>query len=236
MHSIVRGIGLITKPTLTSTTISRISRYGLQSCRLLRTKGALGGGFTKEGLEQYAKQLWQQPEQKEKQEEKEDVIQTDMYSTKLSISCSNWLNQHDIDTSSQLANSYFGSKQFFVERIILSFILPSTHPQNNTITTVPETFHLHDNFLVWKVTSKTPLELICSWEKGNFKGLTMFGFSPQTRRLYHGNCISFHPTILSSQPTKIFFHLMNQFHIFYAKQLLHGMATSLEHKYTKHSK
>ena len=244
MLSCIRGVELVSK--LSNSVVVSRSRNGLQTRRLL-SKGSLAGGFTREGLETYAKQLWGKKDQKEVEDDDDDenVVITDLYSTKLSLPCARWLEEHD-DTSSEMANSYFGSKQFFLERIILTFILlpNKQHCRNfnhnesqttttTTLTTLPKTFHLHHHFLVWKVTSKTPLELICSWEIKTFKGLTMFGFCPRTRRLYHGNSISFHETILSQHST--IFHLLNQFHVFYAKQLLNGMATSLENKFTKHT-
>ena len=169
------------------------------------SKGALAGGFTREGLEQYAKRFWNE----------ENDLQTNLFSQKLSFGCSQWLDSHH-DTSGELAQAYFGSQRFLPERLLMS---PFFLNQAN----LPE-FKENDRFLAWEVTNKAPLEVICSCEFGEVKGLTMMAFDPRLQRLYHGNSVS-----VDSQTSQTkAFSLMNQFRIHYAKFLLDGMANALE--------
>ena len=174
------------------------------------SKGALTGGFTREGLEFYAKRLWKEEEQD---------IETDLFSHNLSVECSQWLDSHN-DASGELAKAYFGSIRFLPERILMiPFFINKTN--------LPETFSEKERFLAWEVKRKDPLEIICSWELGRIKGLTMMAFDPQIKRLYQGNSIAFDRKI--SKQTHVFSLILN-FHAFYANYLLVGMAKVLEKK------
>ena len=185
------------------------SRAGHHVKRQIRnvSKGALAGGFSREGLEEYAKGLW---------ETDSDVI-TDLSSRKVTLQCSQWLEAHD-DTSGELAKAYFGSKNFLPERILISpFFLQQRH--------LPE-FREKDRFLAWDVTLKAPLEVICSWDNGRFKGLTMMAFDPKLHRVYHGNSLC----VNDQTSETLLFSFMNQFHARYAEYLLDGMSNTLEQR------
>jgi len=200
------------------------------------SKGALGGGFTQEGLEEYAKQLWNV--QKEKQDDEQNnnnvgypTTITDLSSQRISIECTQWLDSHD-DASSKLANAYFGSLRFLPERLLMTplFYFSNRHQtteqrqQQQQVLNLPNKFQLNHEFLAWRVVAKTPLEIICSWEFGSYKGLTMMAFDPRLQKVYHGNSMYLNSQVLQTKG----FALLNQFHLFYAKFLLVGMANKLE--------
>lgn len=189
-----------------------------QQCRGMcsSSKGALSGGFTREGLEEYARELWKTTE-----------TVTDLSSQKLSMECTKWLDSHD-DASCEIAQSYFGSYRFLPERLLISplFFLSK---QGTELLHLPNDFKVNDEFLAWKVVVKTPLETILLWENGKYKGLTMMAYDPRLQRLYHGNSMSVDNQTLQSRG----FALLNQFHLSYAKFLLAGMANQLEQNAAK---
>jgi hypothetical protein len=174
----------------------------------LSSKGSLGGGFTQQGLQQFANRAWNETQDQDPY--------TDLFHIKLSAPCNTWLDSHD-DPSAELGKAFFGSTRFYPERMLLTpFLQDKKH--------LPEEFREGDKFLAWEVTSKSPLELICSWNLGNTKGFTMMAFDPKLRRLYHGSCVD---RISSGRGH---FKLLIPFHVIYAKFLLHGMKNVLENK------
>ena len=171
------------------------------------SRGALAGGFTQEGLQNHAIRYWN---------EKQQEPYTDLFSQKLSAECTQWLDSHH-DPSSELARAFFGSSRFAPERAIMSpFFYSRAH--------LPDSFEEKDQFLAWEVASKTPLELICSWELLGTKGLTMMAFDAKLRRLYHGNCVD---SLTSKNGVG---KALIPFHTHYAKFLLGGMADALEQR------
>ncbi len=201
----------------TAATKASINNYIKRQSRNL-SKGSLAGGFNESGLQRYAEQLWNE-------DHEDNNIISDLSSQKLSLGCCQWLDTHD-DTSGELAKAYFGSPRFLPERILLSplFLMDQTSSIN-----LPQ-FKEHDGFLAWKVCSKSPLEIICSWENSiaKSKGLTMMAFDPKLQRLYHGNSLFMERETMHAYPKT--FSLLNDFHIWYAKFLLAGMANELEHR------
>ena len=94
-------------------------------------------------------------------------------------------------------------------------------------TTLPKEFKVKDQFLLWQVVVKSPLELILSYEIEtlNFRGLTMLAFDPSLRKVYHGNCID----VREERLVQGFFPKKAvQLHVAYAKFLLDGMTDELE--------
>ena len=179
------------------------------------SKGSLGGGFTKQGLQQFGKRTW---EQKNETKILDDPY-ADLFHIKISVPCSAWLDSHN-DPSAELGRAYFGSPRFYPERMLLWLLSPFLFDTMH----LPQEFRKGDSFLVWEVASKSPLELICSWNLGNIKGLTMVAFDPKLRRLYHGNCIDSVTSESSVFKTSVPLHSL------YAKYLLGGMKNMLENK------
>ncbi len=192
------------------------------------SRGALPGGFTEEGLQNYAKFHWKGNmnggggggKRARRSDEEDDgpdegVLYTDLFSHKISPECSGWLDSHE-DPSGALGKAFFGSPRFIPERIVMS-------PLFYKHTRLLDSFKEQERFLAWKVISKSPLELICEWNLGNMtKGLTMLAFDPPLRRIYHGNCVD----RLTSQ-NKIF-EAFIPLHDQYANYLLRGMGDALE--------
>lgn len=169
------------------------------------SRGALAGGFTKQGLQHYASHFWE-----------EDVCApyTDLFSKNISFECCEWLDNHH-DPSSELATSLFGSTRFVPERLLMTPFCEQTE--------LPA-FKANDQYLVWEVTMKAPHEIICSFEVIGMKGLTMMGFDPRTRRVFLGSCIDNQ----SSQRTG--FTSMVPLHCSYSQYLLQGLTETLESK------
>ena len=192
-------------------TTSRPNRLGNNTAVIIKrcfSKGALAGGFTKEGLQQFGKRLWN-----EKQDDRDPY--SDLFYDKISAPCSTWLDSHH-DPSAEIAKAFFSSRRFYPERMLMTpFLYDKMH--------VPE-FREGDKFLAWEVISKSPLELICSWNLGKVQGLTTVAFDPKLRRLYHGNCIDF-----DTSDSRVFQALV-PLHCHYAKFLLGGMKDVLERK------
>eukprot|EP00587_Corethron_hystrix_P012258 CAMPEP_0113329836 /NCGR_PEP_ID=MMETSP0010_2-20120614/21187_1 /TAXON_ID=216773 ORGANISM="Corethron hystrix, Strain 308" /NCGR_SAMPLE_ID=MMETSP0010_2 /ASSEMBLY_ACC=CAM_ASM_000155 /LENGTH=184 /DNA_ID=CAMNT_0000192101 /DNA_START=57 /DNA_END=607 /DNA_ORIENTATION=+ /assembly_acc=CAM_ASM_000155 len=163
------------------------------------SRGALAGGFTKEGLQRYARRHW-------KEEDGEPYA--DLFSQNLSAECSEWLADHG-DPSGALAKAYFGSPRFVPERRLLRLFFDDAE--------LPA-FGEDDAFLAWTVTSKTPHEIICSWEFRNCKGLTTMAVDTRSRKVFHGNCIDTRTSNLNG------FGSLIPLHSWYAKLLLDGMA------------
>ena len=197
-------------PNTTSRPNRRLANNAAAVIKRYFSKGALAGGFTKEGLQQFGKRLWN-----EKQDDRDRNPYSDLFYDKISVPCSTWLDSHN-DPSAEIAKAFFSSRRFYPERMLMTpFLYDKMH--------VPE-FREGDKFLAWEVISKSPLELICSWNLGKVQGLTTVAFDPKLRRLYHGNCIDF-----DTADSRVFQALL-PLHCHYAKFLLGGMKDVLEKK------
>lgn len=167
------------------------------------SRGALAGGFTKEALQGWAQDFWNE----------EHVQFVDLYSQKVSSQCSAWLNVHP-NPSSQLVRAFYGSIQFLPERMLLT---PFCYA-DCTLPKKDAKIQRGQKFLLWTVVADTPHEMILEWSVGGKSlGCTMVAFDPCLRKVYQGNCLKFEPDSFS---TKV--------HTWYAQLLLSGMVHKLE--------
>lgn len=175
--------------------------------------GALPGGFSKEALQQWANQQWKNKSFNNNDENEHYV---DLFSHKLTMECTNYLNNHDQHPSNQLAQCFFGSYRFLPERLLLS-------PFYKTYS-LPSTFRINEQYLAWRVQVQSPLEIICSWQiNTNIKGCTMIAYDPVLRKVYHGNCIH-----SSATQNGLFRSVVEPVHVKYAQFLLVGMVQEIE--------
>jgi len=149
----------------------------------------------------------------------------DLFSKRVSDECSRYLSGHP-SPSDALGRAFFGSRNFMAENILLSSLdsLFTLYPEG--AKTLPTEFGFNSQYLLWKVSMKAPLELICSYqiEGLNFRGITMVAFDPALRRAYHGNCINVTEKRIQGFFLKKGIHM----HTKYAEFLLNGMVESLE--------
>ena len=195
-------------------------------------KNCLSGGFTSDGLRLWAllsnfgqesfEQLKSQEIRKRRRLLGDDESQpyVDLFSKRISDESNDYLKTVP-SPSDTIARAFFGSKHFMAERMVLTpiYLLSST-----SSTTLPCTFSMNDRFLTWRVVTKSPLELILSWQVGNVKGVTMMGFDPSQRKAYHGNCIDIKEDTLNNMP---FVMSGIRLHKTYAQFLLDGMVKEL---------
>lgn len=206
----------------------------------VRTFNTIGGGFTKEGLQQWAMLTefgsktgmnGQEIRRRKRQlsEDPETLPYVDLFSQSISKQCCDYLVKQP-STSSLLGRAFFGSNRFLAEKYFLSAInsVFSLFPEE--ASTLPM-FELDDRYLQWRVSMNSPMELICSWglDRYGLKGCTMMAFDPSLRKVYHGNCINVPMSRLGGFE---FRHVM-RLHVHYAKFLLVGMANELEFAKTK---
>ena len=162
-----------------------------------KNRGALGGGFTKDGLELFATQLWYPEEAAQERtkrghhaqynarsgdsndindDDKPNNIYVDLFSSSISKETTYYLETHH-SPSSVLGKAYFGSYRFLPERMLLTPYCALTHKttslqlppddydnKNNNSDNGSSSFQLHDKFLMWKVVSITPYEIIFEWK------------------------------------------------------------------------
>lgn len=228
-----------------------LRRYTFHNSNRFFSRGALPGGFTKEGLEQFAIRHWEEGQGDtrasrrlrraaanvdEHENENNFKIYTDLFSQKISFECREWLDEHH-DPSAALGNAYFGSMAFLPERILMTPVMAFAQRQ----LTLPSSFHVNDQFLAWDVISKAPVELICesknrianddsginsnsnSNSDRKVKGLTMMAFDAPLNRVYHGNCLRVNVNSNIELVEKLI-----PYHESFAKFLLGGMVNELE--------
>ena len=181
------------------------------------SRGALAGGFNKEGLKRWAAQEWHNDTARTGCNDKTGELYVDMFSHSLTKECATWLDTHR-SPSIELGKSYFGSNHFLPERIGLT---PFFYQHSD----MPTRFEQSDSFLVWTVAVRAPLEIICTWN-GPFRGCTMLAFDPKLRKVFHGTCIH----TASTSPLQ---KSLTPFHIRYSKFLLTGMVQQLENEALK---
>lgn len=194
-------------------------------------RNTLPGGFTSDGLKNYGllsnygqeslEQLKSREVRRKRRQLDDETNQpyVDLFSKRISDECSDHLKSQE-SPSDSLARAFFGSKHFMPERIILT---PIHLLSGESSTSIPSSFQLKDRFLQWTVVSKSPLELIFSWQVTNVKGVTMLAFDPALQKVYHGNCINIKEEALDKPLAAIGIRL----HKVYAEFLLAGMVSEL---------
>mmetsp|Transcript_1918 Transcript_1918/g.2336 ORF Transcript_1918/g.2336 Transcript_1918/m.2336 type:complete len:198 (+) Transcript_1918:59-652(+) len=166
--------------------------------------GALAGGFSREALQQWSMQEWND----------KHSPYSDLLSQKVSTASIDYLNEHP-HPSSELAKFFFKSVPFAPERIILT-------PFRYQHSALPNIFTEGTKYLFWTVRVHTPLEIILRWQLNGIDGCTMIAYDPQIKRVYHGNSIH------SSVTKNNVFRALTPLHVQYAKLLLSGMVQELE--------
>jgi len=204
----------------------------------LSKNAALAGGFNADGLREWAMltnfgadsydSLTGQELRRRRRMIPEDPKKqpyVDLFSKRVSDESSDYLMSHS-SPSDALGRAFFGSKSFMGEKLVLSSLntLFSFYPVGTT--TIPTHFKLNGQYLLWTVTAKSPLELICSYKLAglNIKGCTMLAFDPSLRKAYHGNVIDVTEEVTRGFLTEIGIRM----HVNYAEFLLAGMANELE--------
>jgi hypothetical protein len=199
------------------------------------SNSTIGGGFTKEGLRQWAvltefgslTSMSGHEMRRRKRllnDDSKTLPYADLLSRRISKQCCEYLVGQP-STSSMLGRAFFGSNRFLVEKLFLIAINSAFSLYPRIGSKIP-TFELNDRYLQWTVTLSSPLELICSWElkRCGVRGCTMMAFDPSLRNVYHGNCMN----IPIEQLDGFFFRNVIQLHILYANFLLDGMVNELE--------
>ncbi|CAB9524030.1 expressed unknown protein [Seminavis robusta] len=189
------------------------------SRRLLATssssgRGALGGGFSKDNLTEWAAREWG--------EVAEPGHYIDLHSHKISPECAAVLERHS-RPSTAMSRAFFGSSVFAPERFLVSTLGFS----KNDI--LPSVFRKGDSYLFFTATESTPHELILGWKLGQSRGCTMLAVDPRARLVYLGSGIEkadYHRGVL-------FRKILTPFHIFYSNLLIKGMVKELEDECAK---
>jgi len=191
-----------------------------------KSRGSLGGGFTKDGLKYWATQHWKlsNSDNQRRSSRFTDLDEThtyycDLYSYKVSTECINWLEGQS-NPSVLLTRAWFGSTRFMLERVLMSPFLQAKSTSRN-ITDAP--LNMNDQYLGWSVQFRAPHELILTYNFASKRGCTMIAFDPSLRKVSTGNCLEIDPNKAST-----LWKLGIYFHQWYAKFLLKGMALELE--------
>ncbi|KAL3767508.1 hypothetical protein ACHAWU_000171 [Discostella pseudostelligera] len=193
------------------------------------TNSTLPGGFSADGLREWATLTdfgadgyENQTRQDIRRRKMEYDRYADLFSTRVSDGCSNYLASRPCP-SDVLGRAFFGSRSFMTEKIFLSSMNSIFHlyPEGSTI--LPAQFNMNDRFLHWKVSSKSPLEIIYTYQIDglHFRGCTMLAYDPSLNKVYHGNCIDVSEERVNSS-------LGIRIHVHYAKYLLGGMVSEME--------
>ncbi len=194
------------------------------------SRNTLPGGFTTDGLISYSvltnfgqeslEQLKSQEVRRRRRQLNDEANQpyVDLFSKRISDECSDYLKSQ-ASPSDTLARAFFGSMHFMPERMILTPI----GLLSGESSSVPSSFQMKDRYLQWTVASKSPLEIILSWQFSNVKGVTMLAFDPALQKAYHGNCIN----ITEDAFNRPLAAKGKQFHRVYAQFLLDGMVKEL---------
>ncbi|KAL3805372.1 hypothetical protein HJC23_009079 [Cyclotella cryptica] len=210
-------------------------RHINNSATPLWSNSTIGGGFTKEGLRQWAvltdfgilTDMSGQEMRRRKRllnDDSKTLPYVDLLSRRISKQCSDYLVLQP-SPSSMLGRAFFGSNRFLIEKIFLMAMNSAFSLYPRTGSKLP-TFELNDRYLHWTVTMSSPLELICSWELKRYgvKGCTMMAFDPSLKNVYHGNCMNVPMERLGG----FFFRNCIKLHVMYANFLLGGMVNELE--------
>jgi len=194
-------------------------------------RNTLPGGFTSDGLKQWAlisnfgqeslEELKSQEVRRRRRllDDENNQPYVDLFSKRISDECNDYLVSQ-ASPSDTLARAFFGSKHFMLERMILT---PIHSFSGESSASIPSSLRLNDRFLQWRVACKSPLELIFSWQVSNVKGVTMLAFDPALRKAYHGNCIDIKEETLNRPIATAGIRL----HKTYAQFLLDGMVKEL---------
>lgn len=200
-------------------------------CRRFASTSTLPGGFTSDGLKHYCllsnygqdslEQLKSQEVRRRRRQLDDETNQpyVDLFSKRISNECNDHLKSQ-ANPSDTLARAFFGSKHFMPERMILT---PIHLLSGESSTSIPSSFQLKDRFLQWTAVSKTPLEVILSWQVSSVRGVTMLAFDPALHKVYHGNCINIKEEALDRPLAANGIRL----HKLYAQFLLDGMVGEL---------
>ena len=189
----------------------------------------LPGGFSTDGLREWATLTdfgadgyEDQTRQDIRRRKMEYDRYADLFSMRVSDGCSNYLASRP-SPSDVLGRAFFGSRRFTAEKIFISSLNSIFHlyPEGSTI--LPAQFNMNDRFLHWNVSSKSPLEIIYTYQIDvfHFRGCTMLAYDPSLKKVYHGNCIDVAEERVKSS-------LGIRMHVHYAKYLLGGMVRELE--------
>ena len=191
-----------------------------------KSRGALAGGFTKEGLKYWASQHWESS--KEERHRRPSMLTEvdhppyycDLYSQKVSIGCINWLEEQS-NPSVLLTRAFFGSAHFMPERLLIT---PFYYDRSTTNTIQEANLNTNDQYLAWTVQVRAPHELILTYDIGYIRGCTMIAFDPSLRKVYNGNCLD----LVDADNASPLWKLILGFHQWYAQFLLKGMVLELE--------
>lgn len=207
----------------------------LANMTLSSWSNSLGGGFTKDGLQQWAmltnfgneSEMNGQQIRRRKRELSglsNDSPYTDLFSQQISRHCCDYL-LHQPSPSGLLGQAFFRSTNFSPEKCFLLAINYAFSFYPKQAVNMPE-FQLNDQYLQWRVTMKAPMELICTWELERYglKGCSMMAFDPSLCKAHHGNCIN----IPTKQLEGFKYRSAMKLHELYAKFLLDGMVKELE--------
>jgi hypothetical protein len=195
-----------------------------------KSRGALAGGFTKEGLKYWASQHWKpskaetQPRSSRLTEDETPPYYCDLYSHKVSRKCINWLEEQS-NPSVLLTRAFFGSTYFTPEKILFT---PFFHAQSTSSSIKDAPLNMNDQYLAWTVQVTAPHELILTYDLGTNRGCTMIAFDPSLQKVYTGNCIDIDPDKASR-----LWNVLLYFHHWYANFLLKGMVLQLEKTVSK---
>lgn len=213
--------------------INNIRRCSSSATAAAWAKDSLAGGFTLDSLKHWAllsnfgqesfDQLKSQEIRRRRRRLDDDENQpyVDLFSKQISDESNDYLKTQ-ISPSDVLARSFFGSKNFMAERMILT---PIYTLSGSSSISLPRSFSMNDRYLAWTVAMKSPLELILSWNVSNVNGVTMFAYDPSLRKVYHGNCINIAADTLHDRPLAL---RGIQLHSRYAQFLLDGMVEEIE--------
>lgn len=229
MHHIASNIHLIASNIHHNAMFSNILRRQAHSW----SKATLPGGYSKEGLREWSiltnfgadcNANSQEMRRRRRQLSDDDLPYVDLFSKRVGGECCRYLADHP-SPSDVLGKSFFGSNAFAAEKMFLS-VLNSLYSNERATSNPPSTFQLGDTYLQWTVTSKTPLELIFSWniESAEVKGCTMVAFDPSSRKAFHGNCFN----VSEERIQGVLPEMGIQMHVKYATFLLDGMIDELE--------
>ena len=201
--------------------------------QLRRTsRGALPGGYSKEGLKYWASEYWnplktQSKRRRSHREHHEIPYYCDLYSHRVSNESINWLEEQS-NPSAHLTRAFFGSTHFAPERVLLTLLYKGQSKCNRELDELY--FNKEDQYLAWTVQVNAPYELILTYDLGFMRGCTMIAFDPSLRKVYHGNCIDIDADHLSP-----IWGIAIGLHQWYANFLLKGMVLQLEKAVLKES-
>mmetsp|Transcript_20817 Transcript_20817/g.29216 ORF Transcript_20817/g.29216 Transcript_20817/m.29216 type:complete len:242 (+) Transcript_20817:56-781(+) len=204
-----------------------------RNCRLISSeRGALAGGFSKEGLRYWAATRWSDSGEYDSSMlyNREDPLYTDLYFLKVSHKCAKWIDSNNI-ASSPLGLAFFGSRRFIPERVLMTPLF--LFSDRNVL--LPKAFDEDQTFLAWKCCQVSPLEVLLEWNvsfpgsNGKLaQGITLLAFDPALKRVYFGNCVLTQKKSFNCAKPTPFLQKLLALHANYSKYLLEGMVIQLE--------